>query len=86
MLNPSDYFMLILVFCIHVRHFKRSCFCELFSNKENSRKLIAGVLSAQSAVVDCLHYDVCGDPTDGLAVPDHKRCITEFTDHTGCPV
>lgn len=86
MLHPSDYFMLIPVFCTYARHFKSNCSCELFSEKENPRKLIAGVLSAQGAVIDCFHYDVCIDSTGRLAVANHKRCITELTDYTGCPV
>ena len=86
MLHPSDYSMLIPVFCTYARHFKSNCSCELFSEKEPPRKLIAGVFSTQGAVVDCFHYDVRTDPAGGPTVADHKRRVTEFADYTGSPV
>ena len=62
MSHTADYFAPILDFYRCVSHFKSNCFCELFSCQKNTRKLIAGVFSAESAVIDCLHHDVGCDP------------------------
>ena len=62
MLYPANYFMPISGSYRYVSHFKSGAFCELFSGLKNSRKLIARVFSAESAVIDGLHYDVRGNP------------------------
>lgn len=58
MLHPADYFELIWGSYSDARHFKSNCFIKLFSIQKDSRKLIAGVFSAEGAVIDCLHHDV----------------------------
>ena len=83
---PSDYFMLISVRGWAVCHIKSFCSCELFSENEKSRKLIAGGFSAEGTVIDCFHDDVCGDPVSGLAMADHKGSIAELADHTGSSI
>ena len=61
MLHPADYFELIWDPYSDARHFKSNCFIKLFSRQKDSRKLIAGVFSAEGAVIDCLHHDVRSD-------------------------
>ena len=52
--------------------------CILFSAKENSRKLIAGALSADRAVIDRLHHGIRRDQAKIPAVADHHGCVAEF--------
>ena len=72
MLYPADYFMPILGSHRDISHFKSSCFCELFREKKNIRKLIADAFSAKSAVVDRLHDYVGCNAVCRLAVANHK--------------
>ena len=72
MLYPADYFMPILGSHRDISHFKSSCFCELFREKKNIRKLIADAFSAKRAVVDRLHDNVGSNTASRLTVTDYE--------------
>lgn len=55
----------------------------IFYVKEISRKLIAGETLTEGTFINRLHYSIGCDQVHRLAVPDHKRCVAEFIDHTG---
>ena len=76
----ADYFMTILNPYRCASHFKSNCFCELFSEKKNTRKLIADAFLTKSTVIDRLHDNVRGDTPCRLAMSDHKRSIAHNHD------